>query len=171
MGRTNSQRAPRDVGQTLIEILIAIVLMGTAVTAVLVSVRTTTAASAVDEEHAISFAWLQAASDEIYRIPRLPCDGTEATRLAIIANYSAAIQPPNVPKPDSWPGAASASIAVTNLQFLGKVSPDDEYEWGDSYCLEGGIYANSPQYTQRVTIQATSPTGMVKTLQMVKGKS
>ena len=164
----STERSSSDRGISLIEILIAVVLMGFGVTAVLVAVRTTVTASAVDEQHAVSFAWLQAASDEIYRTPRMTCDGNSAA--TVQAYYNAAIQPPNVPKPDSWPASASASIAVTNIQFLGKANPDDDYEWG-AYCLEGGVYASSPQYTQRITIRSTSPTGLVKTLQMVKGQS
>ena len=159
---------PRDSGVTLVELLIAIVLLGIGVSAIVVAVRVTSTASAIDEQHAISFSWLQAASDEIYRTPRLPCNTN--SRQTIIDAYSAAIQHPSVPKPDSWPNAAAASIRVVGLQFLGKVNPDDDYEWGDGYCLEGGVYANSPQYTQRITIQSTSPNGLVKTLQMVKGQ-
>ncbi len=162
------RRDRRDRGVSLIEILVAVVIMGMGVTAVLVGLRTTTKASTIDEQHAISFAWLQAASDAVYKAPRVSCDGN--TKATVIAAYNAAVQPPSVPKPTSWPNPAAASIAVTNVQFLGKPNPDANYEWGDTYCLEGGLYANSPQYTQRVTIRTTSPGGLVKTLQMVKGK-
>lgn len=161
-------REHRDAGVSLIELLVAIVLIGIGVVSIVVALQVTTTASGIDEDHAVSFAWLQAASDEVYRIPRLSCDGNSAA--TIRANYNAAIQSPNVPKPDSWPAATTASITVTEIQFLGKASPDDEYEWGN-YCLEGGVYANSPQYTQRVTIRSISPKGLVKTLQMVKGNS
>lgn len=159
----------RDSGVSLLEVLIAITLIGVAVTSIIVAVQVTATASGIDEDHANSFSWLQAASDEIYRIPRLSC--ATNTPDAIRTAYSAAIQTPNVPKPDAWPNATAASIQVTGIQFLGKASPDDDYEWGDTYCLEGGVYANAPQYTQRITIRAISPKGLVKTLQMVKGNS
>jgi hypothetical protein len=45
------------------------------------------------------------------------------------------------------------------------------FEWDAAFCFEGGIYADSPLYTQRVTIEATTPDGsIVKTLQMVKNE-
>jgi prepilin-type N-terminal cleavage/methylation domain-containing protein len=164
--RGDPARRSNDSGVTLIEMLVTIVLLGVAVTAILGAVRTTTLASAIDEDHAIGFTWLQAASDEIYRAPRRPCDTN--TQAAIETAYSASANA--APRPDAWLTNPTAVIAVTKVQFLGKPNPDAEYEWGDSYCLEGGAYASAPQYTQRVTIQVTTPRGVVKTLQMVKGK-
>lgn len=154
-----------DRGVSLIEVLIAIVLLGTAVGAVLISVRVTTAASAVDRDHAISFSWLQAASDEIYRANRVPCT---SGRPAAIAAYDTAAQA--APKPPRWASDPSATIAVTNVEYLGKVSADADFEWDASFCFEGGVYTDSPLYTQRVTITATAPGGLVKTLQMVKNE-
>ncbi len=62
-------------------------------------------------------------------------------------------------------------ITVTNVEYLGRTTPDANFEWDAAFCFEGGIYINSPLYTQRVTIQVTSPDGrMVKTLQMVKNE-
>lgn len=159
-------RRAHDSGVTLVEILATIVLLGLAVTAILAAVRTTTLASGIDEDHATAFTWLQAASDEIYRAPRQPCDTN--TQAAIKTAYSSSVNA--APRPEVWLTNPSALIAVTNVQFLGKPNADAEYEWGDSYCLEGGAYASAPQYTQRVTIQVTTPKGLVKTLQMVKGK-
>ena len=143
-----------------------VVLLGLAVTAILAAVQTTTVASAIDEDHATAFTWLQAASDEIYRSDRMPCD-TNA-RADIIAAYDSYAK--TAPRPKKWLTTPGAAIAVTNVQFLGKPNADAEYEWGNSYCLEGGAYVNAPQYTQRVTIQVITPRGLVKTLQMVKGK-
>lgn len=159
-------RCDRDSGVTLIELLVTIVLLGLAVTAILATVQTTTVASAIDEDHATAFTWLQAASDEIYRSDRKPCD-TNA-RADIIAAYDSYAK--TAPRPTKWLTTPGAAIAVTNVQFLGKPNADAEYEWGNSYCLEGGAYVNAPQYTQRVTIQVITPRGLVKTLQMVKGK-
>ena len=167
-GPRHGDRARRsdDSGVTLIEMLVTIELLGIAVTAILGAVRTTTLASAIDEDHAIGFSWLQAASDEIYRAPRRPCDTN--TQVDIETAYSSNANA--APRPAAWLTNPAAVIAVTNVQFLGKPNPDAEYEWGDAYCLEGGAYVSAPQYTQRVTIQVTTPRGVVKTLQMVKGK-
>ncbi len=114
-----------------------------------------------------AFSWLQAASDEIYRDPRVPCT---AGRPAAIAAYTAAAQ--SAPRPVSWATEPGAVITVTNVEYLGRTTPDANFEWDAAFCFEGGIYVNSPLYTQRVTIQATSPDGrMVKTLQMVKNEA
>lgn len=155
----------RDQGVTLVEIVIAVVLLGLTVTAVLVAVRTTTSATAVDRDHAIAFSWLQAASDEIYRDARVPCTAGIA---AAVSAYDAAAK--SAPRPPSWSTNPSATIAVTNVEYLGRSSPDDEFEWDASFCFEGGIYVDSPLYTQRVTITAVAPGGLVKTLQMVKNE-
>jgi hypothetical protein len=139
--------------------------MGIAVSAILVSLQVSTSASGIDEDHAIAFAWLQDASEEIYRAPRESCASHTDPSAAIRAVYD------GYAKTAVNPYGSGGSITVTQVQFLGKVSPDDEYEWGANYCLEGGVYLEAPQYTQRVTIQVTTPKGIVKTLQMVKGKS
>ncbi len=153
-----------DSGATLIEILIAVVLLGLTVSAVLVAVRTTTTASAIDRDHAITFSWLQAASDEVYREPRVPCN--VATDPA--ATYTGYAQ--SAPRPPRWPTTSGATIAVTNVEYLGKANPDAEFEWDAGFCFEGGLYADSPLYTQRITITAVSPDGLIKTLQMVKNE-
>jgi hypothetical protein len=60
---------------------------------------------------------------------------------------------------------------VTNVEYLGRINPDAVFEWDASFCFEGGVYDESPLYTQRVTIEASSPDGeIVKTLQMVKNE-
>jgi prepilin-type N-terminal cleavage/methylation domain-containing protein len=155
----------RDAGFTLIEILIVIMLMGLVLTAVLATLQVATKASAVDQEHAIAYSWLQAASDEIYRQPRVPCDSATDP----IATYTAYAHA--VPRPISW-DATSAHIEVVGVEYLGRVTPDADFEWDAAFCFEGGVYVDSPLYTQRITLQATSPTGgLVKTLQMVKNES
>jgi hypothetical protein len=158
---------PTDHGLSLIEVLVAVVLTGLVVVGVLVSLRTTTVATAIDRDHAISFSWLQAASDEIYRDPRVPCT---AGRPAAIAAYTAAAQ--SAPRPVRWAAEPGAVITVTNVEYLGRTTPDADFEWDASFCFEGGIYTDSPLYTQRVTIQSTSPDGkIVKTLQMVENEA
>jgi type II secretory pathway pseudopilin PulG len=154
----------RDIGFSMVEMLVTIVLMGMTVVAVLVGVQTTIHATVVDREHAIAFSWLQSASDEIYRTTRVPCT---SGRPAAIAAYDTAAK--SVSKPSAWSNAAT--IAVTDVEYLGKVGVDDDFEWSPTFCFEGTGYETSPLYTQRVTIQVTSADGgIVKTIQMVKSK-
>ena len=159
VGSTGRQR---DAGVTLIEILITIVLLSVGVTAILAALRTTTTASTIDREHAAAFAWLQEASENVYRATRVSCNGNSAAVVA--AEYRIAAKATTVPA--GWTGA---TIDVTSVEFLGHATFDAPYEWDASYCLEGPLYAGASQYTQRVTIQVRTPGGIVKTLQMVKG--
>lgn len=154
----------RDAGVSLIEVLVAIVLLGMVVTTILVSLRASTKASAIDRDHAIAFSWLQAASDEIYRGSRVPCD-VATDPIATYTSYAqAATRPPR------WV-SSPAHIEVTEVEYLGRTTPDADFEWDASFCFEGVGFEDSPLYTQRVTIQATSPDGdLVKTLQMVKNE-
>ena len=153
-----------DSGFSMVEILVTIVLMGMTVVAVLVGVQTTIHATVVDREHAIAFAWLQSASDEIYRTTRVPCT---SGRPAAIAAYDTAAK--SVSAPSTW--SAGASIAVTDVEYLGKVAVDDDFEWSPTFCFEGAGYTTSPLYTQRITVQVTSANGgIVKTIQMVKSE-
>ncbi len=155
-----------DRGFTLVEILVTIVLMGMTVVAVLVTLQTTIKATVIDRDHATSFAWLQAASDEIYRVPRVPCTDGQA---AAISAYDAAAK--SVDRPPAWVDEPTAVIQVTTVEYLGKADPDAVFEWDAGYCFEGPGFETSRLYTQRVTIEATSPDGeLVKTLQMVKSE-
>jgi len=152
----------------LVESLVAVVLMGLTVTAVVGSVRMTAQASALDRDHAIAYEWLHAGSDEIYRRDRLPCDAN--TNLEIQTKYDEYANA--VERPAQWDVASGATIVVENVEYLGRASQSDDFEWSDAFCFEGGSeYAESPLYTQRVTLRATDPAGdITRTLQMVKSE-
>jgi prepilin-type N-terminal cleavage/methylation domain-containing protein len=173
--RPGSQRAaapegeprPIDRGFSLIEMLIVIVLMGMLVTAVLVGIRVTVKASAIDRDHAAAFAWLQAGSDAVHNGPRVPCTSSGAGRVLAIATYDAIVRA--VPPPPVWNGLGS--IAVSDVEYLGRSGVDDDFSWSPSFCFEGGAFAESPLYTQRVTIRVIFPNGSsVQTLEMVKSQ-
>ena len=156
-----------DRGNTLIEMLIVIVLMGMVVTAVLVGIRVTILASSTDRDHAAAFAWLQAGSDAIYNRPRIPCTADGTGRVQAMNQYDAAVK--LVPPPPIWNG--KGSIRVTNVQYLGRAGVDNDFSWSPTFCFEGGTFVNSPLYTQRVIIEVTLPNAAsVQTLEMVKSK-
>ena len=155
----------RDRGFSLVETVIAIALMGVVVTTVLAGMRATVSASRIDRDHATSFVWLQAASDEIHQGPRESCTSGQSTA---IAAYDALAK--SAPRPPAWDGT-SASIEVTNVEYLGRASVDDEFDWSPTHCFEGAGYVDSPLYTQRVTIEVSLPNGdSTETLEMVKSK-
>ncbi len=157
-----------DGGYTLIEMLIAIVLMGMVVTVVLSAMQMSVRATVTDREQAIAFSILQAASDEIFVGPHESCLTGNAASV-----YNSQAQQASIP--EAWevsPGVASpgVSIDVLNVEYLGRVDVDADFEWG-AFCFEGPGYGDSPLYTQRVTIQVTFPNGVTtQTLEMVKSK-
>ena len=68
----------RDRGLSLVEILVSIVLLGTAGVAVVVALGTSIHASAVDKDLATSYEYVQSVSDQISRRPT--CSVTRALR-------------------------------------------------------------------------------------------
>ena len=166
--RSDDVAEPRDRGATLPEILVAIVLMGVVVVAVVTSISTIAVGGLVDKEHANTFEWLQAASDAVYRAPRVPCTSDGSGRLAAIADYDAAAS--TAARPSTFDGT-SASISVTNVEYLGRTDPDADFEWSETFCFEGAGFAESPLYTQRVTIVVTpAGGGQPQHLEMVKSE-
>jgi prepilin-type N-terminal cleavage/methylation domain-containing protein len=139
----------QDRGLTLVEILITIALMSIVVVSVVVALRVSTVASRVDEDHANIYAWLQDASGRIQQESWERWEDCTATDL--LTRYDTVAKTEAV-RPSGWPG--SATIAVTQVQFLAAES------WGATPCAEDRL--------QKVTITATGPGGMRKTLEMVK---
>lgn len=155
----------RDRGLSLIEILISIVLLSTAVLAVVAVLGTSIHASGVDRDLATAYEYVQSASDEIYEANRVPCyQGLAAVKAA----YDAAVK--LAPVPPGWTKTAT----VTNVEFLGRAAVNDPFSWG-AFCFESnGVtnlpYLTSPLYTQKVTFTVQDPKGLIRTLQVVKSE-
>lgn len=162
------QGAERDRGMSLTEVVVAISLMGLVVVTVLGGIATIVKASSIDRDHANTFEWLQAASDAVHREPRVPCTSDGTGRLSAIASYDAAAQTATMPVVFD---GTTASIEVTNVEYLGRITADDEFEWGESFCFEGTGFDDSPLYTQRVTIEVVLESGgPSQRLEMVKSE-
>jgi type II secretory pathway pseudopilin PulG len=67
------RRRDRDRGQTFVEILVSIVLLGTVVSGTLTALRATIVSSRVDANQAKANAWLFAAEDALYRATYYSC--------------------------------------------------------------------------------------------------
>lgn len=163
-----------DCGFSLTELVVTISLMGLVVSAVLAGLRVAVTASGTDRDQAVAFAWLHAASDEIYRSERIPCSTDGEGRNRAIATYTDAAT--RATPPPAWTGAggaplALASIRVVDVEYLGRIGVDDVFDWGPDFCFEGAGYADSPLYTQRVTVEVVFPDGVTtQTLEMVKSE-
>ena len=102
---------------SLIEILIAIVLMGTVVLATLTGLNATINASALGRDHANAHAWLQTAADMLYARELITCGSMDSTNpindIALIANeYQQTIQ--QTDNPEGW---SSPNISVIGLEW------------------------------------------------------
>ncbi len=157
-----------DQGTTLVELLVAIMLMGTAVVSILVALRTSTRASSIDLSQAKAYEWVQSVSDQIYDAPRVPCySGGSA---AAISAYQSAAN--GAAKPPGW---SSGSVTVTNVEFLGRAQTTDPFSWSSAFCFESATttnpYYTSPLYTQRVTFSVNGPPNTTTvTMQVVKSE-
>ena len=121
-------RAP-DHGTTFVELLVAIVLIGTVIVATLAGLRATIIGTTLDRDHANAHAWLQSATDLLYGEPRRDCgaaagdidqNGTDeadnieraAVRAVILGAYQAVVA--GVSNPEGWP---ASNITVYDVLY------------------------------------------------------
>ena len=156
----------RDSGMSLVELLCAIVLLGTVGGAVLGSLAMSTKGSALHRDHSNAHAWLQSAADRIYAGPRQDCDLTQATikafylsmaRGELDENGSPAVMPANEVNPEGWP--------TTNITLSTDVSFWDGKNAYGTIC-----YDNLGIYLELIKLQVKNPEGrIVESIEVVKG--
>jgi hypothetical protein len=161
---TTVQRLRSDSGTTLVEILVSIVLIGTAVVATLGALRVSVIGGTIHRDHANAHAWLQSASDVLYASEREDCDTSlpDGGRSQIIDVYQPVVDA--VANPESW---TNSQIRVVGLEFWNASDTDGdgivEYRFGpvcqDSINLS----------LQRVTLEVRSPDGrIIEQVELVK---
>jgi hypothetical protein len=154
-------RSPRrDEGATFIELLVAIVLLGTVVVATLAGVRATVIGTTLDRDHSNAHAWLQSATDLLYGHTRHDCGHPTdspaqktTTKGLIIADYQAVAQ--GVPNAEGWP---PSNITVTDVLY-----------WdGDVY--QATCYDDFAINLQLIKLQVRDTAGrIVEDVEVVKG--
>jgi len=121
-----------DRGTTLIEILIAIVLIGGVVAGTMATLRASTIASTVHRDHSNAHAWLQTASDILYASQKVGCDSTlvENGEPEVRAAYDAVVDA--VPHPQGWEEWQIRIIPPVRFWNAGNLDtdPDVEYYFG-----------------------------------------
>lgn len=147
----------RDRGVSLVEILVSIVLLGTAITALLTTLRVTIDASALDRDHANAHAWLQTAADVLYGEPREDCGDQSLSKQDIVWDtYNKIVQGTHESNPEGWPAA--------NIEVVQPVLFWD----GEQYQLT--CYDNEGITLQLITIQVRNEDNrIIETVQVVKG--
>ena len=159
-GGTRCASPRRDRGATFVELLVAIVLLGTAVVGTLAAVRTSVISTTVERDHAKAQQWLQSAvgviSDYDFALP--DCVNPTLDGPAVQAAYQTEIDNETtkpygfaggtitVLVPEVWDGTAYVPFASQTLCY------DDEL-----------------LRQQLVTIQVSSPNGRVnESVEVVK---
>lgn len=113
---------------TLIELLLAIVLMGGVVAGTMATLRATVKSSTLHRDHANAHGWLQSASDVLYAAPKVACDGSladngEATTRAA---YEAVVD--SVPNPQNWKDWQIRVVPPVQYWNAGNLDSDPDIE-------------------------------------------
>ncbi len=158
------QRDDYDQGISLIEILVAIVLIGTVVVATLGALRISILGGTVHRDHANAHAWLQSASDVLYAREKVDCSTTDPDggKVAILAQYQPTVD--IVPNPETW---TNSQIRLIDVQFWNATDTDSdgivEYRFG-TVCQDTINLS-----LQRITLEVRSPNGrIIEQVELIK---
>jgi len=157
-------RARRDKGFTLIEILIAVVLLGGVIAGTMATLRATTLSGELHRDHSRAHQWLQSASDILYAERKTTCDATkpdqgeEAVRLA----YDKVIDD-QVQNPTGWADWQIEVVKPVKFWNSGNLDadPDPEFFFGSQCDPNLGL--------QEITLRVKSQSGrIIETVEIVK---
>lgn len=150
--RGASNVTPRDRGLSLIEVLVAVVLLGLAGTAVLGAMATSIKGSVVSRTHAAGLVWLQSSSDYLSTTPFIGC--TPGSEALVADGYRTQLQGAAAPRSTlSWPQANLTVVEPVMFWSSDGFAPT---------CNTSGI--------QQITLQVTGAAGE-QTVQLVVVKS
>ena len=145
-----------DSGFSLVEILVSIVLIGTAVVATLGALQISILGGTIHRDHANAHAWLQSASDVLYASDKVDCDtlAADGGKAVILAAYEPIVNA--VVNPETW---ADSQIAITELEFWMATDTNSdgivEYRFGTT--CQDSIHLG----LQRLTLEVRSPNGRI----------
>ena len=116
----------------MVEVIIAVVLMGGVVAGTMATLLASTMAGTIHRDHSNGHAWLQTASDILYAAPKVGCDATQPDNgeASVRAAYNLVVD--NVPHPQDW--EEWQIRIVPPVQFWNAANldadPDVEYFFG-----------------------------------------
>jgi hypothetical protein len=98
----HARRAGRDSGVSVVEILIAVVLIGGVVAGTMATLRATVISGTIHRDHSNAHAWLQSSSDVLYAAEKESCDAAAADNgaAAVLGEYDQIVDA--VPNPQGW---------------------------------------------------------------------
>ncbi|MEO7397541.1 MAG: hypothetical protein ABIW84_03150 [Ilumatobacteraceae bacterium] len=151
---------------SLVEVLVAVVLLGTAVVATLTALRGTIIATAIERDHAKAYQWLQSAVGVLQGAERAGCDlgpldtGYSTGEAKVRETYQQVIRD-GVINPDGWGDYQLVVLPPVKVW-------DGELYW-DPAMSPQSCYDSSGFKLQLITIRVTSPDGkIIEDLQVVK---
>jgi hypothetical protein len=158
------RRASRDAGLSLIEILIAIVLLGGVIAGTMATLRAATIGGTMHRDHSRAHAWLQSSSDILYASPKVTCSTSEpdAGEGDVRSAYDWVIdhEVPNPPEWKDWQIRVVPPIQFWNAGNL-DADPDVEYYFGSD--------CDPSLSLQLIRLEVKSPSGqIIETVEIVK---
>jgi prepilin-type N-terminal cleavage/methylation domain-containing protein len=154
----------RDRGVSFIELLVAIVLLGTVIVAVLTALRATVIATTVERDHSKSQQWLQSAVGVLEAAPFGDCTATTAAQVptsynTIRTDYENSIRS-LATRPEGF--VAPAQISVTSIDVWNGTAYT-------SFTSQAECLDNNDLRQQLVTISARNTSGKItETVEVVK---
>lgn len=153
-----------DRGITLVEVLVSVVLISTAVIATLTTLRISIVGGTVHRDHSNAQAWLQSASDRLYVQAKEDCSTTapDGGRSAILAKYEPVVD--LVANPETW---TDSQIRIVDVKFWNASDTDNdgivEYRFG-TMCQDSINLA-----LQQLTLEVRSPNGrIIEQVELIK---
>ena len=147
----------------MVEVLVAIVLLGGIVGATLTALRATVLSGTIHRDHTNAHAWLQSASDLLYARDTVPCNAGAADqgRGAVLDAYN--LTADAVQNPQGW---LDPQITVIDVQFWNgtDLNGDGRIDYRFATTCQTDLAL------QLLTIQVKSPNGRIlETVSIVKG--
>lgn len=142
-----------DRGNTFVEVLVSIVLMGTIVVALLLAIQTTIRLSRISDDQAKVESVLGSAADRVANFAYSPCPGSDGAEYLDIARAAA----PAV----GWTGEV---VTIESVTFWHPATPTSSAQWLTSNGLDASQCLPSVSLTdertlQKVRIVVTAPQG------------
>ena len=164
-------RCSEDRGASLVEILVAITLMGTVVAAVIASVFVSVNATAYERDHAKAQQWLQAAVGVIEAVDFEGCDPAVINGANVKKAYQDAV---NVAQVDTnGDGEINDDDGARRpWEYDGELIVGDPKVWdGDKFVefeSQSVCYDQSRLRQQLVPLTVTHPSGVNESVEMIK---
>ncbi len=146
-------------GSSFIEVLVAVVLLGTLIVGILTAVRTTIIGTQLERDHAKAHQWLQSAAENVRSTVRYGCDTYTEAQIRLHYQNDVIRLPAN--NPTGW--------ADDRIEVVLPVKVWDGEQYQDPYAGGPTCYDNAGKFLQLVEIRVRAPDGdIIESVEVVK---